>query len=320
MHDGALCVLALDVGGTHIRAAIVDETGRIRKQRREAANLSRLPEDASANETVVNILSARIQSMLDACRTETGNRIRAIGLGFPGFIHRGIVRASPNIRGLADLSLAAELEHRLGLPVRMENDAALAALGESRFGAGAPMADLIHLTLGTGVGGGLVLNGALYTGVGGMAMEIGHLCVRPGGRTCGCGNQGCLEAYASARAVAERWRERSHDPEAREVDAREIHRLAAAGEPIACQILEEAGECLGLAIAQAVNLLDVRQVRIGGGMSGAWDQLQGSLHASLNAHLIPPLKHAVSVAPSRLGDDAAILGAASLALEGARYR
>jgi len=318
--EQAFAVLTLDVGGTHIRAAIVDDAGRILTRRREDAHLSRLPNGASANEAVTTLLTARIRAMLDETCAETGHAVRAVGLGFPGFIHRGIVRASPNIPGLADLPLALALERELGLPVRVENDAALAALGEARFGADAPVADLIHLTLGTGVGGGLVLGSELHTGTDGMAMEIGHLCVRPGGRRCGCGNRGCLEAYASARAVADRWREISTAVEARQADAREIHRRAKAGEPLARQVLEEAGECLGLAIAQAVNLLDVRQVRIGGGMSGAWDILQAPLHAALNAHLIPPLKEAVSATPSRLGDDAALLGAADLARKAVRYR
>ncbi len=320
MHNGASCVLALDVGGTHVRAAVVDEVGRIRIRWRDATKLSRLPNDALANETVARLLTGHIQRMMDEAREKMGRAIGAVGLGFPGFIRQGVALSSPNIPGLADLPLASELERRLGLPVRVENDAALAALGEAHFGSKSPLPDLIHLTLGTGVGGGLVLNGRLYTGSDGMAMEIGHLCVRPGGRRCGCGNLGCLEAYASARAVAERWRELSAHAKAGETEAREIHQLAKAGDPVARQVLEEAGACLGLAIAQAANLLDVRQVRIGGGMSGAWDILQMPLEAALDAHLIPPLKQSVSASPSRLGEDAALLGAATLARDAANYR
>ncbi len=315
--DAAPPVLALDVGGTHIRMAIVDGAGRISDSQRIEARLSALPATADANGEVTRMLAGHIEAMLSRHPD-----IAAIGLGFPGFIHGGVVRSSPNIPGIADLPLAARLGERMGRPVGVENDAALAALGESRHGEDAPLDCLLHLTLGTGVGGGLVLNGVPYVGENGMAMEIGHLCVRPdcspdrfprGGRPCGCGNRGCLEAYASASSVAARWREASGADGARATDAREIHRRALEGDALARRILEEAGDCLGLALAQAVNLLDVRHVRVGGGMSAAWDVLAGPMRRALDAHLIPPLKGAVDVRPSRLGDHAALLGAASLA-------
>jgi len=304
-------VLALDVGGTHIRMAIVDSTGHIRARKRIAAHLARLPADAETNETVTHILARHIAAML-ADHPDTV----AIGVGFPGFIHAGVVHASPNIPGLARLPLAFRLREHIGLPTGVDNDAALAALGESRHGESAPLPFLLHVTLGTGVGGGLVLNGRTYDGEGGMALEIGHLCVRPGGRRCGCGNRGCLEAYASATGVVARWLEtRQHDGDAANMDAQAVCRLARGGDALARGILEEAGDCLGTALAQAVNLLDVRHVRIGGGMCGAWDMLAAPMQRAMNASLIPPLKGTVDARPSRLGDDAALLGAAQRARE-----
>lgn len=313
MPETSFPVLALDVGGTHIRMGIVDGRNRVLHAQRIEVRLADLPPHVDANHTVVCILAEHIADIMNR-----HPEIAAVGAGFPGFIHRGVVRASPNIPGIRDLPLAERLRERLGVPVSVENDATAAALGESRHGEGAPLAFLLHLTLGTGVGGGIVLDGTPCVGACGMAGEIGHLCVQPGGRRCGCGNLGCLEAYASATSVAARWNEARGGKQARRVDARVVHRHALHGDPLARRILEEAGHALGLAVAQAANLLDVHHVRIGGGMRHAWDMLAGPVQEALDNHLIPPLKGKVHVQPSHLGENAALLGAAWMARNLAR--
>ncbi len=304
-------VLALDVGGTNLRLAEVTADGSIIKPRILQADLSHLqaasPEEAGKR--VVDILAAAIRERMMQCAG-----IGAIGIGFPGFFRRasGILVASPNIPQLHEFPLVAALARRLPRPVFIHNDATLAALGEHRYGTGKGKAGLLHLTLGTGVGGGLILHGGIHDGESGMAAEIGHLCVRPGGRPCGCGGRGCLEAYASATAVRDRYREKGKAVK----DAKEVFQRAKDGDVAAGRLFEEAGAALGLAIAQAVLLLDIHHVSLSGGLTGAWEYLSTPLQSNLNAHLIAPQKNSVRVCRSILGDHAGLLGAAALAFDG----
>jgi glucokinase len=308
-------VLAADVGGTNVRVAIVDAAGHIHARHRQQAELSRLqagtPDEAARQ--VLSVLEAAFRPLRDAAPDAIG-----IGIGFPGFFraHSGVLAASPNVPGLVDFPLAERLSQRLGLPVAAHNDALTACLGEARFGAGKGHAHLMHITLGTGVGGGVVIDGAPYAGEGGMSMEIGHLRVvdpaDPGARPCGCGGRGCLETYASATAVAARYaKEAGRDG----VTPIEIHERAGSGEALAQRVLTEAGAYLGQAIAEAAKLLDIRTVTVGGGLSLAWEWLHPALMARMEERLIPPQRGQVQVLHSTLGDDAGLLGAAALALE-----
>jgi len=306
--------LALDVGGTHIRLAVVDGAGHIHARRKYKASLSRLKTSSGekAGEKILEILTASITEM----RAKHPD-IQTAGIGFPGFFRQqtGSLASSPNIPQLVEFPLAERLSRALILPVFVQNDATLTALGEFRFGAGKGLDSLLHLTLGTGIGGGLVLNGVPYFGEGGLAMEIGHLCVASAGnrpaKICGCGGTGCLETYASAPAVAARYADISGCPG---IDAKDVYLRAKKNDARARQALEEAGNYLGYAIAQAIKLLDVHHISISGGLAGAWDILAPSLLKSMDAHLIPPLKGMATIHPSRLGDDAGLLGAAALAL------
>ena len=298
-------VLAADVGGTHIRTAIVDAEGNIRAGERTQARLSR--EGVTGHDVATAVVAALRHSM------DSDGNIMAIGIGFPGFFRgdSGIVAASPNIPSLQDFPLAEVIAQECKMPTCVQNDALCAAIGEQRFGAGQGRPNLLHLTLGTGIGGGLILNHAPYFGESGMATEIGHLCVDSSSkaRPCGCGNQGCLEAYASATAVAQRYAELTGKP----CEAKEIHALACQGDKPAVTVVEDAGRYLGKAIAEAVKLLDLRTVTISGGLTGAWDLLYPLLISALNDSLLPPQKGHVAVLRSTLDDDAGLLGAAWLA-------
>jgi glucokinase len=301
--------LGVDVGGTNIRLAVVDGKGHISERTQQETRLSRLVGDAKRCATsVVEILEQAIRPMLDRHRD-----IRGVGIGFPGFFDEqsGLLLSSPNIPGLRDVPLAGLLTERLKRPVRVQNDAALAALGEFRFGIGAGHGSLLHLTLGTGIGGGAIIDGKLYGGDGGMAMEIGHLHVAPEDRLCGCGARGCMETWASASAVAERFAAAS----GQKADAREVCRLADAGNIHALNVLHDAGRILGRGIAESVKLLDIRRISISGGLTGAWQHLAPAMQQELDDCLLVPLRGKVRVQRSALGDDAGILGAAALVFD-----
>jgi glucokinase len=298
-------VLAADVGGTNIRAAVIDSDGNILKEKHVQACLS--DADVSEND-VVCALEGALSGLIGG-----EENITSIGIGFPGFFRgdSGIVAASPNIPALRDFALAEAMSKRMKLPVSAQNDGLCAAIGEHQFGVGEERSNLLHITLGTGIGCGLILNNQPYAGENGMALEFGHLCVHTGdkSRLCACGNYGCVEAYASATAICSRYAEKSGQNK----DAASIYKLACQSDKAAINVFEEAGMYLGLAIAQAVKLLDIHLVSISGGLTGAWPLLHAPLISALEANLIRPQRGKVIVRRSSLDDHAGLLGAAMLA-------
>ena len=298
-------VLAADIGGTNIRAAVINQGGSIASEKLSRIELGdrNLSEDE-----LIKRLTAIFSGML-----AENQDIEAIGAGFPGFFlgNSGHLVASPNLPNLQHVELAARLSNTLTMPVYMQNDALCAAIGEQRFGAGSGISNLLHITLGTGVGGGLILNNRPYTGESGMAMEFGHLCVErdDNARACGCGGRGCVEAYASATAIAQRYFEET----AIQTTTEDIYKRACNGDDNATSILENAGSYLGMAIAEAVKMLDVHTVTISGGMTGAWTVIHPAILDSMNSNLIPPLKEKITILKSTLNDQAGLLGAAALA-------
>ncbi len=297
-------VIAVDIGGTHLRAALVAADGAvIGEVRRVRADFSRL-DAAATGDAVVAVIVDRLRQAIAPWLDQAAR----IGIGFPGYISNGVVMGSPNIPALHEVALAERLADALHRPVVVENDANCAALGEWRFGAGEQAVSLLHLTLGTGVGSGLIRRGAIFSGDQGMALEMGHLRVdwRPDARRCGCGGLGCLEQYASATAVARAY---GHG-----VEAAEVHARACDGDGRAKELFAQAGAALGGAIAQAVKLLDLRAVTISGGMIGAWDYLAPALERAMEANLLPPQQGKVTVRASTLHDHAGLLGAAALVM------
>jgi len=293
-------VLAADIGGTNIRAAVIDAEGAILHEQRVEALLS--DPDLSAG-NIVSIIADVLRPMLSA-------DIAAIGLGFPGFFRgsSGILAASPNLPDIRELALADALHDAIGVPVAAQNDALCAAIGEHQFGAGKGSENLLHITLGTGVGGGLILHRLAWTGEHGMAMEFGHLRVADH-RLCGCGLHGCLETFASATAVCNSYAEATGE----QCSAEAIYQRACTGDAQARKVIVQAGHYLGAAIAEAIKLLDVHTVTISGGLIGAWPILHPALMQTLNERLIPPMKNTVTVHQTSLGDRAGLLGAAVIA-------
>jgi len=302
-------IIAADIGGTNIRLAIIDPQGQIVAESRLQAELSRHAEtsQATAETHVIKILTEAIKPFASQ------HGVNRLGMGFPGFFHgrSGLLASSPNLPLLQDFALAERLSDTLEMSVTVENDALCAAIGEQKYGAGQGRANLLHVTLGTGIGSGLILNNIPYSGEHGMAMEFGHLCIEHHeGRLCGCGNHGCVEAYASATALIKRFTEICQCEIA---DAKSIFEQARQGHACAVTITNEAGMYLGMAIAEAVKLLDVTTITVSGGLSGGWDILHPALKRELDNNLIPPLKGKVDVLRSRLDDNAGLLGAATIA-------
>jgi glucokinase len=299
-------VIGMDLGGTNLRVAAVSSAG-------ETVALHRA--ETGAREGPDAVIS-RIIGALGAVRDEvaaSGATVRGIGLGAPGIIstRTGTVVSSPNLPGWRDVPLRDAVGGALGLPVLLENDANAAAYGEAWVGAGRGCGAMILVTLGTGVGGGLVLGGQLWRGVDGMAGEIGHMTVEPGGRSCHCGNAGCLEAYASATAIVDRYCSLSGAPEGT-VTAASVHALAREGDANAREAFRDAGRALGLAFASLVNLLNPDLIVIGGGVLPAWEVFMPVVEHDLRRRAFAAPVARVRLAPAALGDLAGVTGAAGL--------
>lgn len=303
----------VDVGGTKIAGAVVDLEGRIVEEHRVESPASDVGAVEDAIADVVRTLASR-------------HDVTAVGVGAAGYVdaRRATVLFAPNI-AWRDEDLKAELERRLDLPVVIENDANAAAWGEFAFGAGEDVDDLLMVTVGTGVGGGVVTNGSLYRGGFGVAAEIGHLRVVPGGRPCGCGNFGCLEQYASGRALVRNAREQAHRPEAADLLARAggdvgaidgplVTTAAQEGDPFAVAALAEVGRWLGESLASLAAILDPAVVVIGGGVVEAGDLLLTPVREAFEGELTGRGHRPVlDIRAAAFGNRAGVIGAADLA-------
>ncbi len=306
-----MLTMGIDVGGTNIRFGVFDSEQLIDSTRLEAnlsQHCSRLSRESSALE-IVRILSSEIANII-----EKHADVQAIGIGFPGFIHpdsKKIIQ-SPNLPSLNYFDLRGDLMRTLDLPVTVENDANAAAYGEYYL-AKKPAQGLIYLGLGTGVGSGLILNGKPYTGEHGVAMEVGHMIVEPDGRQCGCGNKGCMEQYASASGVAMSYFNATQG----RLSAHQIAELADSGDKAAIDAYVLAASALAQALASIAKVLDIKNVVIGGGMTGAWPLMQKTFKQRFEGDLIPVLRGDVQVKISSAEDTAGMLGAAMLAVSSA---
>jgi glucokinase len=299
---GAPSGIGFDVGGSSIKAGRVDREGRI---------LARGGRDLGEG--------ASFEQLLSACAElfrELGGG-GGLGIGVPGLLdlRLGGVTDSPNLPYLDGQPLVSALETRLSLPrgaVRLENDANAAALGEDWLGSGKELSDFLFVTLGTGVGGGLILSGKLYRGFG-MAGEIGHVKVAREGPRCGCERIGCLETFASATA-ARRRAEAAGLPRGAPGDLRALDEAAARSPGPERDLLEAIGFDLGLGLATALNLLDLRAFVIGGGFAATFPRLEPGIRRGLSAGSYGQRLDGVLLRPASLGTDAGWLGAARLGL------
>jgi glucokinase len=314
--------IGVDLGGTKLLAAVVDADGRALSPRRWRGRVSSYQEALDAIAELVGDLRREAE--------DRGDSVIAVGVAIAAFLtaERDRVRAATNLPGFSDRPFRADLRERLRLPVIIENDADAAVWGEYVHGAGAGERCVVMATVGTGIGGGIVVGGELVRGGFGLAGEFGHLLVVPDGRPCGCGMRGCLEAYSSgtalrdsvrAAAAAEPERARrllqqaGGDP--RRIDGPTITALALEGDPMAVRGLAELGEWLGRGLGQVAAVLDPSVIVIGGGLAEAAGELiagpaRGAFATGLS------IRHARPVAPmrlARLGNTAGLVGAGALA-------
>ena len=305
---------AVDLGGTNVRAIAADLDGNIHGDDKRPSR---------AGEGVDVTLETIVESLSRACiqaQTKPGG-LGAVGIATPGWVDlvEGRVPAAPQLPGWRDVPIVRIMSEHLGVPVILENDANAAALGENVFGAGKGARHMVYITVSTGVGGGIIIDGQLYGGARGSAGEIGHTVIDASGPLCGCGNYGCLEALASGTAIARL----AGEAEARGESDRLTHikqrdggitsgavaEAADAGDPVSREIYSEAGRVLGVAIANLVNLLSPDMILVGGGVT------QGAPHLFMPQAentmrmlaLSEPLQH-VKLGQAALGDAAGVLG------------
>ncbi len=303
-------VIALDLGGTNMRLGVVDNEGQVLHSFSRLLGLDRSVEGA------VGEISRRGAELLDWCAHQE-LQPEALCLAAPGIISAadGRVIFSPNLPGWTDVPLRELVSGALGLPAILENDANAAAFGEYWRGGGRGSGHLVMLTLGTGVGGGIISDGVLLRGSRGMAGEVGHLTVvTENGRLCRCGNNGCLEAYASASAVTEILAERWADDTPPPPTAREAYLLASAGDSLCREVFREAGYYLGVAMADLVNILNPEVIVIGGGLMDAWDLIVPVAEAEMRSRAFrtTDLARRISVRRAVLGNMAGVIGAAGI--------
>ena len=303
--------IGIDVGGTNLRVGVFDGLKLIEETRHQA-DFSQICKENAPKQAWQKILQVLVQAV--SMRLSAYADIEAIGIGFPGFIdpHTQTLAQSPNLSGLKNVNLAADLSKLVGKKVIVENDANAAAYGEYCL-LNKPETGLIYFGLGTGVGGGLIHAGKVFTGFHGCAMETGHIIVEPQGRLCGCGNQGCLEQYASASGVSISYA--IQNSARQKLSAQQIAELARAGDKDAQAAYNKAGEALGTALAHVLKVVDVPNVLIGGGLSESWDLMQNAFKTRLETDLIPVLRGKIKVTISKSGDQAGMLGAALLAMQ-----
>ncbi len=321
--------IGVDLGGTNLRIAAVDEQGKLLEKLTTGTQVSR------GRDFVIGEMCDHIRSV--SAKFASSGSLAGIGIGVPGIIDMdtGMLRESPNLPGWSEYPVRSEIEKRLNTKVILENDANAAALGEKWLGAARDYESMCMLTLGTGVGGGIVLDGRVWHGMNGMAGELGHINVEPNGHSCGCGSRGCVEQYASATAVVRMAREmiasgkapelqRAAQGDDKEFNSRRVYQMAVQGDQAAQEIYHKVGGSLGVVIAGLVNTLNLPMFVIGGGVSSAWDAFAPKMMEEIrsrsfvyaatapDAGVPSPARKKTIITRALLGSDAGLYGAARL--------
>jgi glucokinase len=304
-------VFAVDLGGTYLRIALIDGSGKIHRQSKQ-----RTPKGDSPH-CVVDALVAAAGKWSN----NGGPPIVAASIMVPGTVdtRNATVIQAPNLPALSNFSLKAVLEDRLGWPVLLENDANAAAVGEMWLGAARGCRDVVSVTLGTGVGGGVILDGELWRGAHGSAGEIGHTTVDPfSGLKCKCGNVGCLELFASATAIVRMTREslpRFPDSVLNrgELTAEVVYDAGRAGDELALSVFKKFGTYLGIGLANLINIIDPEIIVIAGGAVNGWSLFASYMQQEVNERAVRATAQQVKIAAAECGDNAGLLGAARLA-------
>ncbi len=305
--------IAVDVGGTSIKLGLIDDTGTI-LQRLE------LPTSVEKEDAILVQIAAGIEILLQEQRL-IRNDLLGVGLGVPGYLDKGteIVTLAPNIKW-KNYPAKSKLEGMINLPVKIDNDANCAAVGERWLGAGKMVDNMIMVTIGTGVGGGIIINGEVVRGAQGIGGEIGHIVVEPDGRQCGCGKIGCLETVASATAIRRKVIESLEQGELsqlgsiweqhQELTARQVVEAAHTGDTLANAIFDQVAYTLALVLSGLTHALNPDKILIGGGISYAGDSLFEPLRNYFSRFTLDEANSNELITQAMLGNDAGIIGAA----------
>ncbi len=309
--------LGIDLGATTVKTGCVSLEGRILSETKVSTEAHLGPQ------AVVQQIMKTIDSMVEQFGNDS---FEAIGIGAPGIVNNGIVKAPPNISAWDEVDLQKEISSRSGKNVIVENDANCAALAEAKFGAGIHHNNFLFVIWGTGVGGGIILDGKIYHGPNGGAGEIGHTTIDFNGPDCNCGNKGCIEAYIGQRYLSQRTKELLQKSivqskilelvqgEFNKIEPAVISLAAEEGDAVAKEMLTEAGTLLGVALSNITNILDLETVIIGGGISAAPQFVYDAVTNSLCARVLKPHRPNIQVLRAKLGNAAGIIGAASLVI------
>jgi glucokinase len=303
--------IGVDIGGTKIAAAVVTPEGKILSE-------VRYPTQAAPPNLLIETVAQAITEVKD------GFEVGGVCVAVPGRIlaSENKVISAPNLHEIEDIRLDEEIGRRTGLMVTVENDANAAAWGEFRFGAGRGLQHMVSITLGTGVGGGIITHGMLLRGAQGAGGELGHVTIDPTGPRCGCGNYGCLEALASGTAIQRRAREVANERSTsalgrlaieRQVLGEDVTRLAQEEDDASISVLEETGRWLGIGLAGFVNTFNPEVIAVGGGASQAGELILESARKEVQLRASSPSRDLVEIKEATLGPESGVLGAAALA-------
>jgi glucokinase len=321
-HDSL--ALGIDLGGTKILTAVVDEQGKMLSR-----DHSITPAKEGQQAVVRSILESASRA-LDQAQIAASD-LTAIGIGAPGLsnLETGILFTSPNLPGWKDVPLRDIIENELGSKAFLINDANAAAVGELYLGAGRGARNLIYITVSTGVGGGIIIDGKIYTGSIGIAGELGHMVIDDEGPACNCGNRGCWETLASGTALAREARHRINEGTAtsilkyadgniEKINAEAIHEAAQAGDKLAKELIGQTAYYLGVGMANLINIFNPEVIVIGGGLSNMGDMLLKPAFEEAGGRAFKQSYQAVRFARAELGRDSGVRGAAAFALEQTR--
>jgi glucokinase len=303
-------VFAVDLGGTYLRVALVGSSGKIHEQLKQRTPKGDSPECV-------------VEALVSAAKSWDVGSIVAASIMVPGTVdnQNAVVIQAPNLPSLTNFPLKAVLEERLGWPVVLENDANAAAVGEMWLGAARGCRDVVSVTLGTGVGGGVILDGELWRGAHGSAGEIGHTTVDPfAGLKCKCGNTGCLELFASATAIVRMTNEQlSQFPrtslQSGGLTAEKVYEAGRKGDELALIVFKRFGTYLGIGLANLINIVDPEIIVIAGGAVNGWDLFATYMQREVEERAVRATAQQVKIAPAECGDNAGLLGAARLAFD-----
>lgn len=309
-------IIGVDLGGTYIKAGAVTRDGEILYE-------TSIPSQAEVSPQAVVVQIAKAVAAVK--ENQAGNQLEGVGIGSPGMVDLdgGTVKYPPNFSNWTTFRLGEETAKKIGGHVEVENDANAAAVGELKFGAGKGLKNFIMITLGTGVGGGFIVDGKAFRGEQGGAGEIGHTTINFDGPKCNCGNRGCVEAYVGQRHLSRRVGEqlKSHPDslinkmiggDIEKLEPKIISEAAANGDRFALSVWKETGMYVGVAVASACNLFDIGTVIVGGGVANAGKPLFDSIEETAKWRMLPPLRERFKLIQAKLENSAGILGAAAL--------